>query len=161
MRVLALGAHAATLAQDLWPDAVVDTRAGKGRYGAVLAMNLLQTHSYRHAVKVLKEWFAMVDTPGELHVFVPSLEWAAEQILASNPSPATLLHLFGEQMDKSTINLCGFTMRDLRGQFEKAGIPVKFATTGQRVITSGSGEYVTEALYLCGWKHEQSGDDHQ
>jgi hypothetical protein len=147
MRILAIGNGAKELALQLWPEAIVDTKAAKNfRYDQVISVNELQKNPYRKTANILKDLFGM--TNGELHVFVPSLEWAAEQILSPTPSPVTLLQLFGED----GINKCGFSVNDLRAKFDEAGIPVSQARIGEQVMVAGEENYITQVIYMVGYR---------
>lgn len=152
VRVLAIGHGSTALAGEFFPGAKIDIASKppkRALYNALIAVNVLQTYPLHKVKATLQEWRDCLMEGGEMHVFVPSMDWAAEQILSTDPSPATMLHIFGQEGE----NRSGFTLLDLRQKFAAAGVPVKDARVGQRVIVSGGHEHVTEALYLCGYKN--------
>ena len=151
-RVLAVGHASKDLAQEFYPEAVVDVAEKppkKVLYSALVAVNVLQTVPLRRVKVTLQAWRDCLAEGGVMHVFVPSMDWAAEQILSGDPSPATMIHVFGQEGE----NRSGFTMLDLRQKFSAAGIPVRDARVGIRVINTNGTEYETDALYICGYKN--------
>jgi hypothetical protein len=153
-RVLAIGDGAAQIAKQLYPAASIDTAAmrpnGKYKrvsYDALLAYHILPKLSYLDARKALTEWVGYLRPEGEIQLYVPSLEWAAEQVLSDKPSPALAIHLFGNQRNKDFF-ISGYTMRDLRKMCENAGIAVTQAVSGEYTL----GEEVCELHLIVGVK---------
>lgn len=153
MRVLAIGDGAVQIAKQFWPEAEIDTtdlKPGKKRkdYDALVAFHCLNRVAVRESLAAIQAWADVVRQGGEIQVHVPSLEWAAEQILSESPSPVTPFHLFGMQHNQEGFYVSGYTMRDLRTLCEKAGIAVKHARTGAYMI----GEYECEMHLIVGTK---------
>lgn len=139
MKVLAIGENAQDFAQEIFPEAEVDTTPllpGKKRtdYDSVLAYMVLPTVPFRDVMRTVKAWVEALKPGGELTLMVPSLEWAAVQILSSERSPALIVHLFGEQGKQTRFHASGFTMLDLRSMCSMAGIAVTHAATGEYMI---------------------------
>jgi predicted SAM-dependent methyltransferase len=139
MRILAVGAGADQVAKQLYGDAVVDftpLKPGKKQinYDVLVSYHALNKVSFREAQRVLNSWVECLKKDGEFQLFVPSMEWAAEQILSENPSSATLMHLFGTQVDQSNFSVSGYTMRMLRNMCEKAGLSITHAKAGEYTI---------------------------
>lgn len=129
------------------------------RYDVVLASHVLEHVPYWEVHKVLAEWAKVLKPGGEMHVIVPSLEWAAQQIaIEEKPSPALLQHLHGGIDTPWNIHLCSFTMRALRSVFEMAGLAVVRARTGPYHIMAYDKEYMAEQHYICGIKKETTDD---
>lgn len=101
-----------------------------GKLDGLLASHVLEHFSYWKTEAILKGWIDCLKPGGEIHVLVPSLEWAAREVLSDNPSPAVYAQLFAGQVNFWDVHLTGFTMRKLRSLFEKAGIAVDTARTG-------------------------------
>jgi hypothetical protein len=153
MKVLAIGENARELAQEIFPEAEVDTTPllpGKKRtdYDSVLSYMVLPRVSYRDVMKTTKAWVDALKPGGELTLMVPSLEWAAVQILTPERSPALAVHLYGEQGNPQRFHSSGFTMLDLRSLCSMVGIAVTHAATGEYMI----GENVCEMHTVRGVK---------
>lgn len=154
-RILAVGLNSIAAAKSLFGDIKVDgvdqfpdDVRKKGYYDAVLSYMSLCVGSYRIAQKTLLKYSKVLKEGGELHLFVPSLEWAADQILSEEPSKILLIHLFGEQTCGLDTYRSGFAMLDLRNLLPAVGIEVVAARAGEYTI----GEYTAEMLYVSGIK---------
>lgn len=153
MKVLAIGENSADFAREIFPDSEVDTTPlmpGKRRvdYDSVLSYMALPQVPYRSVIHTVKAWVDALKQGGELTLMVPSLEWAAVQILSKERSPALVVHLFGEQGKPHRFHSCGFTMMDLRSLCSTVGIAVTHAATGEYLI----GEHVCEMHTVRGVK---------
>jgi hypothetical protein len=162
MRILAIGVGAEDLARMIYPDATIDvsrinvSKKNENLYDALLSRNALQMVENAKVVDVLKRWYACLKQDSEIHVFVPSLEWAAEQILAEDPSPLLLYHLFGGQKTNQDVNKSGFTMRRLRAEMDRAGIPVTHASVGNYEAIINNQVIVGEQHLVIGIKGNPS-----
>jgi hypothetical protein len=121
-------------------------------YDIVFANNVLQRFSYMAALNVLKGWEECLADGGELHVIVPSLEWACREVLHERPSPACMISLFGGQGGDGSVHMSGFTMRLLRADFEKIGLGVFRARTGPVTMGVNGVEMTIEQHYIAGRK---------
>ena len=149
MKVLAIGDNAQNFAREIFPDAEVNTstiQPGKKRtdYDSVMAYMCLQNVPYRDVTNTVKAWVDTLKQGGELTIMVPSMEWAAIQVLSKDRSPALLAHLFG--VDNKSMS--GFTMMDLRAVCSTAGVAITHAATGEYSI----GENVCELHTVRGVK---------
>jgi len=131
---------AATMPEDIY-----------GKYDAILASHVLEHFPHWKTLEVLNEWKKAVKPDGgEIHVVVPSFEWAAEEALSEHPSRGVLPHLFGGITTQWDVHMTAFTMRHLRVLFEHAGLAVTRARTGPYNINA-YGEVVTaQQHYVCG-----------
>jgi hypothetical protein len=149
MNVLALGNEARELAEELFVMPEIDTQPEKKKvYDAVLSYMNLQNVPFRKVDDVVSSWANALKQNGEFVLFVPSLEWAAVQILSPKPSPALILHLFGKQNKPADFHACAFTLLDLRVLLSRHGIAVTHASTGEYMI----GEHACECHSLRGLK---------
>jgi hypothetical protein len=129
MKILAVGENAKEFAKDIFPDADIHTSSkNKEDFDSVLSYMCLQTVHYPHAFQTVKGWADCLKQGGELTLMVPSLEWAAVQILSKERSPVLMTHLFGND------NKSGYTMIDLRAMCSMADIAVTHAATGEYTI---------------------------
>ena len=124
------------------------------RLDGLLASHVLEHFSYWKTETVLTGWIKCLKVGGELHIVVPSLEWAAREVLSERPSPAVYAQLFAGQVNEWDVHLTGFTMRKLRHIMEKVGIAVDTANTGIYHVRVGDREYEAMQHYVAGTKGE-------
>lgn len=139
----------------LKPDIVADAanmpEELHGKFDAIFASHVLEHFSYWKTNLVVDGWVKCLKPGGELHVVVPSLEWACREVLSENPSPAVYPQLFAGQMNEWDVHLTGFTMRKLRQLFEKAGLNVGIARTGiYHIVVGQLGEFEALQHYIVG-----------
>lgn len=122
-----------------------------GKLDGLLASHVLEHFSYWNTNKVLAGWIKCLKPGGEIHILVPSLEWAARQVLSENPSPAIYAQLYAGQVNQWDRHDTGFTMRKLRQLFQVEGVNVHTAKTGIYHIRVGNlGEFEAEQHYIAG-----------
>lgn len=122
----------------------------RGNLDGVFASHVLEHFSYYRTVPVLENWKKCLKEGGQLHVLVPSWEWAAREVLSENPSPALLGHSFAGQVNQWDVHYMMFTMRNLRRLFEKVGLSVIRARTGEYVLNTTAGLQKAEQHYIVG-----------
>lgn len=119
----------------------------------LMASHVLEHFSYWDTEKVLSGWVRCLKEGGELHILVPSLEWAAREVLSENPSPAVYAQLYAGQVNQWDVHYTGFTMRKLRQLMDKVGINCNVARTGVYHIRVGTfGEFEAMQHYVAGVK---------
>jgi len=98
---------------------------------------------------------ALLKPGGIFHIMVPSLEWAAHEILDKDKaSPMLLPLIFGGQENEFMYHRSGFTIPILRGELEKAGLIPRVAQVQPFVIRSSTPDgKITE--YKCGENYVQ------
>ena len=123
-----------------------------GTFDAVFASHVLEHFHWALGHSIIEHWGELLVPGGELHVIVPSLEWAARGILSEKMPLSVLAHLYAGQTTEYDIHKTGFTMLLLRMYFAEAGLQVVFAQTlpyGIRVM----GQTMTaEQHYVIGKK---------
>ena len=136
------------------PDIVMD--AGKmnfkEKFDGILASHVLEHFPYFEVITVLERWVDALVPGGELHILVPSWEWTARQVLSEDPSPALFGHTFAGQITEWDLHRCMFTMRRLRGLFEKVGLNVIHAKTGVYYLLINQTKQEAEQHYVVGVK---------
>lgn len=130
-RVLAVGPGGREVAKSVLGVEAADwcaSKPGKNQrgYDQILLFHSLPKVGWRELPAHLKSWAALLNEGGELHILVPSLEWAALQVLSPSPSPLLWMHLFGYDEP----HLSGLTLMHLRSLLVEAGFAVRFARTG-------------------------------
>lgn len=117
----------------------------RGNLDGVFASHVLEHFSYWQTERVLTNWKSCLKDKGELHILVPSWEWAAREVLSEKPSPALFGHSFAGQVNEWDVHLTMFTMRNLRRLFEKIGLSVIRARTGEYALAIGSPDNILKA----------------
>jgi predicted SAM-dependent methyltransferase len=124
-----------------------------GKLDGLIASHVLEHFSYWKTEEVLAGWIKCLKDGGELHILVPSLEWAAREVLSERPSPAVYAQLYAGQVNQWDVHLTGFTMRKLRQLMEKLGIACNVARTGIYHVRVGTlGEFEALQHYVSGVK---------
>jgi predicted SAM-dependent methyltransferase len=179
MKVLEIGAETKPQAQYVWKDAeivyldineVKDIPEMEGKrfilgdaidlakvldgetFDGIFASHVLEHFPWWDIPRLLANWVTCLNPGGSIHIVVPSLEWAAKQILSETPSPALQGHLYSDMSTPYHIHVGGFTMRLLRTQLEKAGLAVGTATTAEYQIQAYGEIHVAEQHYVAGYK---------
>ncbi len=174
LKVLEIGPGPKPGAAFLWPEADIVTLDADPQWGAdhisdcrqipeelqgqfdhLLASHVLEHVPWFAATPTVEHWSECLKPGGALHIVVPSLEWAARQILSEKPSPAALPHLYAGQDTPWNVHLGGFTMRLLRAIFEKAGLQVKRARTGPYKVMVLGKAYEAEQHYVMGRRKDE------
>ena len=140
---------------DIRADAANMPEQLRGKLDGLIASHVLEHFSYWKTDKVLKGWIDCLKEGGELHILVPSLEWAAREVLSERPSPAVYAQLYAGQVNEWDVHYTGFTMRKLRALMEQCGISVHTARTGVYHVRVGNmGEFEALQHYVAGVKGE-------
>ena len=135
MRVLAY--RGADRALELWPGAEIaaDAKPEPNTYDAVYFENLLPEMTRRQVGPALKLLYDSLVMGGEIVIVVPSLEWACRVIATQDEPPLTAYaSLYGDDGEPF---LCGFTMRWLRAECERAGFKTVEAFDREYEVTAG------------------------
>lgn len=125
---------------------------GGRKFDVIFASHILEHIPYWDVDRVLSEWVSCINEGGSVHIVVPSLEWAARQILSEKPSRATIPHLYAGIVNPYDVHLGGFTLRLLRAKMEKAGLAIARSVTGDYTILIGEEEMLAEQHYVAGYK---------
>ena len=169
MKVCEIGPGPKPQAQMVWPDAELvtidanpDANADykidasvipdelQGQFDHVLASHVLEHFPWHQTVPVLKEWIKLLKRGGDLNIIVPSLEWAAREILSEQPSPAVIPHLYAGVVNQWDVHVSGFTMRHLRTVMEAVGLRVDLARSAPYTIMAIGKPYQAEQHFIRG-----------
>jgi predicted SAM-dependent methyltransferase len=130
----------------------------RGLFDVVVSYHALQKVPYWDTVKEIEEYMVRLKPEGEIIILVPSLEWAAEQILSEDPHPLIKYHLFGSKA-RGRPNKNGFTMRELRDACERGGIAATHAATGEYTVVYNGEAYSAEELFIRGVHQRRQNDN--
>jgi hypothetical protein len=171
MKVLEIGPNRTPKAQAIFPEADIETmdinpevkatytcdsrympKELYNRFDAVVASHILEHIPFWETNNALEEWGKVLKGGGMLHVFVPSLEWVATQVLSEKMSRAVLPHLHGGLVTRWDIHLASFTMRTLRANLESSGYGVVHAQTMPLPIMIAGEPMKSEEHYVIAQK---------
>jgi hypothetical protein len=131
-------------------------------YDIIFASNVLNYVPWYETGYVLKNWSLALKDEGELHIIVPSAEWIGEQLISEKPTWIINYLLFGTlgQNGASGIGAAGmssFTMRQLRGYGDLAGLKTISAKTGPVEIEIDGFTWKYDSHYVLFSKKEHTG----
>ena len=107
-------------------------------FDIVIASHVLEHVPYRDAMAALKHIVSGAVPGGEVRVYVPSMEWAAQEILAGRETFGLLGLIWGGQSDPWDNHYCGFTRRSLAAAMYQVGcVDVKVGESGIIVVIDG------------------------
>ena len=143
------------LCQNMYPDDEIifhDTKELEwwwipGTYKGIFSHFNLTKTPFMIEQQILDYWANALEPNGLLHVFVPSWEYLCRMALQEFIEPWVKPMM----LDASN----QFTMRSLRILFNRAGLRVLKAKTGEGHIIKYGGEIVLEQHYVVGAKHEE------
>lgn len=124
----------------------------ENKYDAVISNGVLQRFNYMAAPAAINAWVNCLKDGGELHIIVPSLEWACREVLSEKPSPVCMVVLYGGQGGDGSVHTSGYTMRLLRVHLERCGLKCTRARTDATNININGQTYAFDQHYVCGVK---------
>jgi hypothetical protein len=118
--------------------------------GGMFAYWILNRVPYRYAASVVADWARCLRPKAILHVFVPSAEWLARQLLQDKMEPHVRPLLYGTQDDEYNVGMNALRMADLRDYFDLAGLRTIKARVSKVGIEVGEEVYEAEQHYVAG-----------
>jgi len=134
-------------------------------FDLVVATHALQCVPRVRVVETLKYWSGVLRPGGELHVIVPDLGWAADEIAAERSvEKMTLGVIYGTQQAEWAYHRSGFTVDLLRAAVFAAGLQARAARLGPYKITSVGAdgkvrELVARQIYVVAVKPNNGSQD--
>lgn len=126
-----------------------------GQFDAIYCSHVLEHIPRAQVIGTVMNMLAPLRVGGELWVIVPSLEWAAREILKDQPSSVMIPHIFGSQSNEWQYHRCGFTLNLLRQIFELAGFVPRQAYQAPFIITSSGKDFPSLQNIVVGMKYEE------
>lgn len=127
----------------------------KGSYDIVYASHVLE-HIDRESVHItIKNLVDALAPMGELWITVPSLEWAARELLANHDGVHVQLMIFGGQNNHLDYHRCGFTLRSLRKMMELNDLIVRKAYQAPFQISYGDKFFDCVQNIVIGLKYQE------
>jgi len=117
-------------------------------FDLVVCSHVLEHIDRVDVVRTVQNISTTLKNMAELWVLVPSMEWAASEIIAGRHSRSVEAHIFGSQTNEYQYHKCSFTLNALRTLFDHTGLLVKKAYQSPYAIryTDRDGEVVED---LC------------
>lgn len=133
---------------DVQPDIVHDVLTPlppelHGQFDGVFLSHVLEHFGWRAVVPVLKNLRDALKPGGEILILVPSLEWAAEQIMAEHPQATLQAVLYGSQSNDWQYHRSGFTLTGLRQVLRHAGYIEEYVAQGDFHIRMNDRDYTS------------------
>ena len=117
---------------DLKPDVIFDITKPlpeelKGQFDIVYCSHMMEHIDRNKVFAAMDNLIAAAKDMGEIWVIVPSMEWAASEILRGRDGIHIQGHIFGGQSNEWEYHRSGFTLSALRFLFESRKILVRKA----------------------------------
>jgi len=147
-----------------WPEDPRRLPGDLGTYDVVFTSHVLQWVPRTEIIQTLKHWVTFLKPGGEMHVIVPDLSWAADEIAANRSVDKLVLGvIFGTQHNTWAFHRTGFTTDLLRTALFAAGLETRACRLGPYKITSVGGdgqvrELVARQIYAVAVKPHQEED---
>jgi len=122
------------------PDIVADVRdlpSDIGMFDAMVCSHVLEHLGRLEVMDALRGWIEHLNPGGVIHIAVPDLAWACEQIARGRMNVHVIMHIFGAQTGEWQFHKLGFTVLLLRQLLESAGLSVRRIQTMKYQIVTG------------------------
>lgn len=157
MKILLLGDAEHAVGTIFPEDAQYSQDLKDGPFNIIYADMVLQHMFQDEAVDTMKLWRDHLVSNGELWVTVPSLEWAArELVFEDQPSQASLISIYGTR-DKP--NKVGFVLVWLRAAMENAGFITKKALQEKYIVSINGKDYPNVLNLAIGMRYDAPASD--
>ena len=98
-------------------------------FDVIFSSHVLEHFNREEHPKLLKEWLRVLKPSGEIRLILPSIEWAAKEIVAGKVSNDVLNVLYGAQSNPFDFHMNGFTPDSLSRLIESMGCKVNSCIT--------------------------------
>ncbi|MBW8034502.1 MAG: hypothetical protein FVQ79_02230 [Planctomycetes bacterium] len=150
-----------------WPDGKWEIIKGnplnpkpiyRGKYDVVYANHVLNRARNWKAKQALIRWMKCLRPEGELHMFVPCIEWVIGAYNIDNQPDNLLDHLYGYNEGKKTQDFhSSYDMKLLRSLCDQADIAVRWAKYGIYTVNLSDGKTVEGGQhYLMGVARDEN-----
>lgn len=107
-------------------------------YDVVFSSHTLEHFARAEISDIIKEWTRILKPGGELRLIVPSIEWAAQRIVAGHVDWHVLNVLYGSQEYKENFHRVGFTPKTLEETVRKHDIEeIEVTLQGYNILLRG------------------------
>jgi hypothetical protein len=162
MKVLDLNQDGIAVSQPQFPDAEIEAVAFADidkwydstkyeRYDAIVVGHVLQLVERRVMPDFMKMLKGLVRDMGEIHIYVPDLDWAARMLIENKPNPLIQYALYGNEKFP---HRSGFTLLWLRQLVEGADIIVRHSTMSGYGVKVGEETQMIPQLVILGVRYD-------
>lgn len=99
----------------------------RSAFDLVLADHVLEHVERNKVVDTFRNVISAVKNHGEVWILVPSLEWAANEVINKRDGVHVQAMLFGSQVNSLQTHRCAFTLASLRQMVEICGLIIRKA----------------------------------
>jgi predicted SAM-dependent methyltransferase len=133
-------------------------------FDVVYVSHVLEHIDRDQVITVLKNVIACLKDGGEIWLLVPSMEWAAEQVMHGRDHAGIQLALYGGQQNPNDYHRSGFTLNALRFMVESQGLFVRKAYTAPFLLGIYGKEYqalqnIVIAIRNDAWHEEPNNEE--
>lgn len=130
-----------------------------GQFDIVFISHVLEHIDRRHVIETFRQVISAVKNMGEVWVIVPSLEWAANEIINRREGIHVQMNIFGGQLTPFDYHKTGFTLLALRQVVELCGLIVRRAYQSPFTIIHEGREYGSLQNVVIGMRYDQDPRD--
>ena len=120
-------------------------------YDVVVAGHVLQLVERTKMPEFMKQLRELMRDMGEIHIYVPDLDWVARMLLANKPNPLIQFAIYGSEKYP---HRSGFTLLWLRRLVEGADIVVRHATMSAYSVMVGEETEMMPQLVVLGVRND-------
>jgi hypothetical protein len=95
-----------------------------GQFDAVFCSHVLEHIEWKFAQGTVEHLGSCLKPGGQLHLFVPDIEWACKKILEHDENMSVIGTLYGGQSTAWDYHKCGYTERSLQQLVRMCGLEV-------------------------------------
>lgn len=161
MNVLDINQEGVAVSGQQFPDAEIEVvswdnfekwyDSNTKEYDVVVAGHILQLVERKKMPEFAKRLRTLVRDMGEIHIYVPDLDWAARMLIVNKPSPLIQFAIYGSEKYP---HRSGFTLLWLRRLVEGADIIVRHATMSAFSVMVGDEAEMIPQLVILGVRND-------
>jgi len=126
-----------------------------GKYQIVYVSHVMEHIERDKVLNTFRNIAQALAPMGEIWVTVPSMEWAASEILAQRDGIHIQAHIFGGQGNEWDYHKVGFTLKALRQMMDVCGLLVRKAYQAPFVISFKNEEYNCVQNVVIGLRYQE------
>ncbi len=130
----------------------------RSQFDLVLAAHVMEHIDRDKVVNTFRNVISSVKNMGEVWILVPSMEWAASELINQRDGVQVQLSIFGGQKNFWDIHRCGFTLAALRQMVEICGLIVRKAYQSPFKIWQADKEYTAIQNIVIGARYDGIND---
>jgi predicted SAM-dependent methyltransferase len=129
-----------------------------GQYDIVYISHVLEHVDRARVIEAFRNVIGAVRNMGEVWVVVPSMEWAANEIINKREGIHVQMNIFGAQHSPFDVHRTGFTLISLRQVVELCGLIVRRAYQSPFTIEFEGRQYNSLQNVVIGARYDELND---